>query len=51
MKTEKRVRSKQGTVDGMETSAGYEMISNNYQFTVWATVAVLAVIGGIHASR
>ena len=51
VKTAKKARAVQETVGGMETSTGYDMISNNYQFTVWATVAVLAVIGGIHASR
>ena len=41
----------QPSVNAMETSASYDMISSNYQLMVWTTVAMIAVIGGIRASR
>ena len=46
-----RVRAEQETVNAMESSTEYSLLSDNYQFMVWTTVAILAVIGGIHASR
>ena len=44
-------QDRQETVNGMETSAGYDMVSSNYQFMVWTTIALLAVIGGIRVTR
>ena len=40
IKMDGKARALQETVNGMETSAGYDMISSNYQFMVWTTVAV-----------
>ena len=48
---QRKAKLRQETINGMETSTGYDMVSSNYQLMVWTTIALLAVMGGIRASR